>query len=391
METIPEFGPQKYVPVQPPVGKWLETLITEGRAHEILGVAAEADVKRTEFVWSDPIDERAAKFRAQMLWPDASEYKAQRLAVYRLRNVSVVGLDQILLHEGQAIRDTVNKIPHWLPGSLTESYVPHERLELRRNVKIDFADPSLGYYIGCEPAWRNYALWMRHTLPRLVVYAQHLSRQDGVRLVLPAFAPGSYQAQTLELLDIPKERVVEVGSEQCLELSHALLMTPIDVWQISPFNAVSAGFLADRVPGIEAVRPARRIYLRRDDGDLRRVVNFDEIAEVLRKFDFEIVEIGKLTVADQIRTMRSATHVVAEHGAGLANVMFCRPGAVVLELFNPACPQPAFWTIASLAGCSFGFLVGEHVATHQTLDVDWNSDYTINRLQLDAALTRITE
>jgi hypothetical protein len=62
---------------------------------------------------------------------------------------------------------------------------------------------------------------------------------------------------------------------------------------------------------------------------------------------------------------------------GLANIRFCRPGTSVIELFNPASVQPAYWSMASCHGLAYGFLVGRHVPTDRHPAPDPYGDYEV--------------
>jgi capsular polysaccharide biosynthesis protein len=118
----------------------------------------------------------------------------------------------------------------------------------------------------------------------------------------------------------------------------------------------------------------------------RRLANFGAVAPVLEHFGFRVVAMEALTLDDQIRTMQRARYVIGEHGAGVANIMFCHPGARVLELFNPSCPQPAHWVLASLFDLGYGYVVGRHVPTSYRPDPDWNADYAIEPAEMTDAI-----
>jgi capsular polysaccharide biosynthesis protein len=362
-----------------------------GWAPEVLEVAPPGEVVRPDFVWASAIDGNVAKFKAQMGMPENRQYTASGLGVYALENVTVVGWDQFVLHEGKVICDTLAGIMFWLPGSLTESFVAHESIHLQQPVPVRRLDDSFVYFVGCEPAWRNYAQWVTQVLPKLVVFVHLSANRPEMRLIMPGYASDSFVGQAIRLLGIPEDKIVRVASEEAVAARHALMMTRIDSWNLPPFCRVAADFLAAR---IEATRePAhalpRRIYLKRADQVVRKVVNIADLKPTLDRFGFEILEFEGLSLVDQIRVMRTATHMIAEHGAGLANVIFCQAAPVVIELFNPACVQPKFWTMAALAKCSFGFLVGRHVATPEAPAADWNTDYVIEKSEFEAAVAAI--
>jgi capsular polysaccharide biosynthesis protein len=116
------------------------------------------------------------------------------------------------------------------------------------------------------------------------------------------------------------------------------------------------------------------------------VFNFEALRPVLNHHGFAVMTFDDQPLSQQIAIMHAADYVIAEHGAGLANIQFCRPGTVVLELFNEACVQPAFWSLASCFGLQFGFLVGHSIPTAEHPRMDWNSSYEIDPHRLDRAI-----
>ncbi len=91
-----------------------------------------------------------------------------------------------------------------------------------------------------------------------------------------------------------------------------------------------------------------RIYLTRENARRRRVSNDAELWSLLHAAGFAKVQLEDLTWAEQINTFRQARFIVSPHGAGLANLAFCRHGTRVVELFNPAYVHGCYWRVASL-------------------------------------------
>ena len=83
------------------------------------------------------------------------------------------------------------------------------------------------------------------------------------------------------------------------------------------------------------------------------------------------------SVQEQIDHFAGAEVVVAPHGAALANLVFCRPGVRVLELFAPRYVNPCYWTIAdNIAAARYRYLVcgrtarpGTHRCTACSTDI----------------------
>ena len=99
----------------------------------------------------------------------------------------------------------------------------------------------------------------------------------------------------------------------------------------------------------------RRIYIHRQ-GVARSVDNFEGIRSLLQNFDVEPVSLEKLSISEQVNLFSKADLVVAEHGAGLVNTIFMRPGSTVVEVFpEPLVGRWAFRVIAHLFNLYYNF------------------------------------
>jgi hypothetical protein len=82
--------------------------------------------------------------------------------------------------------------------------------------------------------------------------------------------------------------------------------------------------------GIKHKNPTRKIFVSRDDAPARRLSNAGEVFMALN--GWEQVTLSAMSVRDQIKTFAEASHVISPHGAGLLNIVFCQPGANIIEI-----------------------------------------------------------
>ena len=74
----------------------------------------------------------------------------------------------------------------------------------------------------------------------------------------------------------------------------------------------------------------QKLYIAR--GEARRAVtNEAELIEKLELLGYKILHPHKVTFQEQVDALVKADFVLAPHGAGLANTVFCRPGSKVFE------------------------------------------------------------
>ena len=76
--------------------------------------------------------------------------------------------------------------------------------------------------------------------------------------------------------------------------------------------------------------PDKKIFITRKDAKTRQLVNQEEL--LLALAGFKPVELSQYTVREQMEIFDKATHVVATHGAGLVNLLWCQHGTKVIEI-----------------------------------------------------------
>ena len=54
-----------------------------------------------------------------------------------------------------------------------------------------------------------------------------------------------------------------------------------------------------------------------------------------------------LTFQEQVKLMQETSVLIAPHGAGMTNMMFCPQGAKIVEIADLSFPNPNFYALAS--------------------------------------------
>lgn len=105
-----------------------------------------------------------------------------------------------------------------------------------------------------------------------------------------------------------------------------------------------------------ADRPA--LYVCRDDVSNRPLRNEAAVTRLCVDRGFHVVRPETLRMADQVALFAGARRIVAPHGAGLANLLFCRPGAKLLELHMDRYVNWCFRRLAATMGVRYGCVIG---------------------------------
>jgi len=122
-------------------------------------------------------------------------------------------------------------------------------------------------------------------------------------------------------------------------------------------------------PTTSAPAAVRRIFLTRRGS--RRFENQDMLEAVARSQGLEVVDTDSFSVAEQIAIFRSASLIVANHGAGLANLIFMPKGGRVVELFSSRWLNDCYFRLSSLVGLRYDCRVSDELGEWGTVNYDF--------------------
>lgn len=198
--------------------------------------------------------------------------------------------------------------------------------------------------------------WMTDALPRLQILRKagpvpweaidHFLVSEGI----PAIR------ESLLLLGICEENIVVTRRE-----SHFLCD-----WLIVPSFPSAPGnvppwaieFFRSEFLSTHAKASAKRLYLSRAYASGRKILNEEEIVPLLSRRGFLRLTLEEMSLADQIALFSQAEAIVAPHGAGLTNLVWCAPKTKVLEIFSPLYVNLCYWAMASLTHADYYYLLG---------------------------------
>ncbi len=210
----------------------------------------------------------------------------------------------------------------------------------------------------CSPSSApNYFHWFVDTLPRIdLLYRSHIDLKNIDRFLFSKFS-ASFQKETLELLNFPVDRIWDVDNYPHIRARQ--LVVPSFAGKLTTIVPRSVQFLRDSfLPYQRPTQFGDRIYISRENARYRRVINEDEVMEVLQKFGFEIVAPESLSFRQQVALFNGAKIIISPHGAGLTNIVFCEPKTTIVEIFAPGYMMQYYWIIANIANLNYYYITG---------------------------------
>jgi hypothetical protein len=125
----------------------------------------------------------------------------------------------------------------------------------------------------------------------------------------------------------------------------------------------------------------KRIYIKRDKKRGRYITNFEEIEQLLKWYNFEIVDAEIMSLNDQVKLFSYASLVVGPHGAGLTNIFYrYSANCTLLEIF-PLNHAPAhYYWLARELGYKYDAISGSELI---------NGEFILDKKQLENALIKL--
>ncbi|WP_158283995.1 glycosyltransferase 61 family protein [Azospirillum sp. TSO22-1] len=192
----------------------------------------------------------------------------------------------------------------------------------------------------------NYYHWMLENLTRVQV-VRDFGIDDRTLQYAVEGRPTSMVVETLGALGIDRDRILFLPPRVHRFRS---LLVPSMLVPESRMAPRSIRFLRAALPAAPHPDLPRRIYVSRKDATMRRVANEAEILERLKPFGVVDVSLSAMPPARQRALFAGAELVVGPHGAGFANLAFCRPRTPVVEL-SPHRWHPCFGELSDLVPC----------------------------------------
>ncbi len=189
----------------------------------------------------------------------------------------------------------------------------------------------------------NYFHWLADTICRF-----YLLKHIGIWQQIDYFYMPNYsfpfQKQSLAFLGITAEKVINAQEIRHIK-ADAILCSHIGrprghfpkwIWEglRELFMSHKLGINHDKLELQNNKLTNKFIYISRQDATHRKLQNENELILLLKSYGFEICLLATMDFTTQIALFSAAKIVIAQHGAGLTNIIFCPPKTLVIELYG---------------------------------------------------------
>jgi capsular polysaccharide biosynthesis protein len=241
---------------------------------------------------------------------------------------ALLSADDGLVQSGNKIWFHFQKFPWYLSNSGKNSVTGEHRRHIEARLSKGLADPANArvlngtYHLGISPHIYSYYHLLTDLLP-------HLIDAPKIPVLVPEFMPVAFR-------DFLREAGFEVqvlgtGMFQVEKLIIPDMKTPD--WNVAKIKKIRT-FVDNLYPQLSSDKSnfKKQIYVSRKLAGRRHLANEQEFLGLLKKHKFRKVYLEQMSVREQVELFRSASHVIAAHGAGLTNVLFSPADVKILEI-----------------------------------------------------------
>ena len=294
--------------------------------------------------------------------------------------------------DGQIILDTAMDLPNVLHKCSPRLLMNYKRV--REEVCYDHVISLV--HLFCNSHYVNYFHWVCDSI-LLVEGAQAYERKFGIRIKLIVNDNLKiFQKEYLKYLGYEEDDLILWKDHKKARVNHLVVAksrrTGTNMDEIvSPQGMIwLAKSLVHKFQKKNS-RFGNRIFLTRQHGDCRRIVNYEEILPVLEKFGFQIVNADELNVAEQIGLFSKMQVLCAPHGAGLTNMIFSSRLKILELIGNVDKPGDfqwycAYYSMSQALGHDYSFMVGITIPLLKPLKTKQIYDLSIDPVDLDQHL-----
>lgn len=219
--------------------------------------------------------------------------------------------------------------------------------------------PGLTHLLGASMGAHCYYHWIVDILPRLGVLQKAGVPLDSLDNILVREAHRSFQAETLERLGIHLHQVLETRKNShftCKRLLHVTLDNGINM----KMNRFVPAWLQHNFGAPASVDERIKLYISRPAGVRRGIANEAELIPLLEANGFMVTTMEGKSVKQQAELLSRANVLMSPHGGALTNMIFCRPGIKVIELFGRHV-YPFYYGLAQSCGHEYHAILEDAV------------------------------
>jgi hypothetical protein len=237
---------------------------------------------------------------------------------------------------------------------------------------VEFSDSDVDYIVCFNAGWRNYYHWtIQCAFSAFLFNRIHLARPH---FIFPRV--GRNAQALLECVGCQPDQTTFLAKDSIANISRAWTSNAAYRDFVYTPSALLADFSSAVTSSLlKLYKPSpQKIYISRRDSSNRVMQNEADVEKWMEQHGFQVFRLSGLSLEDQVLLFHSASTIVAPHGAGLTNIVYCKPGTTVHELVSEGYTNPCFARIGQMMMLRYNVHVFAGLTASSHRERVWNVD-----------------
>ncbi len=222
----------------------------------------------------------------------------------------------------------------------------------------------------------NYAHWLFDIVPKIKLFSSKNKLSDIDYFYFSKIT--KFQKETLKYFGIDPKKIINSDKYRHVQAKFVFAITHPNYFKNTIFEAHSnlpkwiVKFLRNfLLKKIKKRFNFKNIYIDRSDSTQFhcKPINNKEIIKFLKYRNFKILRLSDYSLIDQVSIFNNCKKIIAPHGAGLANITFCKKGTKVLELIPSDHPNRVYKRISNINKLRYKLLNFKKIKNNQNGDM----------------------
>ena len=203
----------------------------------------------------------------------------------------------------------------------------------------------------------NYFHWLFDVLPRLEILRKSGFLQNPNLSFILERPLNTFQRESLRYYGFELPRVFFLEDFPHIECEEMVLPSlPGRIGDVPPWVC---DFLRNPLVGLSPTTNKKNMYfITRRKTTSRNLLNEQLLLDSLASFGVQAVEPQDLTFSEQVDLFANADVVIGTHGAGLANIVFCKRNSRLLEFMASEYRNKCYWALAGNISIRYAYVIG---------------------------------
>ena len=330
--------------------------------------------KQLRDIYIPPIITKTGISNAQV-----NKYSTPEIYGTELNNVTIVGDNNFLIIDnfclddkyGLAYADEINfntGSRYRYTGKDCFIEVPKKKVFIEKGI----------FLVG--EATNNYYHWMFDVLSRVIFINQIDNLDDWPLIIDESVTWRKSYMELLELVDCKKHPIISLGRHDAAFVRKMYYVSPCTWASVYNLNNNTVRCMKDRfviqslkskilneIKNKKFCKIGEKLFIVRthDNEKTRRLINEKEIAEIAKKYGFELYDPGQHSILEQAHAFNKAKYIIGDEGAALGNSMYCGESTTVFCIIPETWRNYVFSTIAYAADNKMIYLDAEDLGNRK--------------------------